>query len=86
MGSMLFPSRPWKPRTRGKSITMPRRSTAGTPRKSPEQQPQFTTAPPDWRPSPALTAAVARLLLSIVAETDERGDRQAPAEREGVAT
>jgi hypothetical protein len=60
------------------------RPPAGTPRTTPTQDPQFTTTPPGWRPSPALTAAMASLLLDIVRQTDERSDRQAPAEREGV--
>jgi hypothetical protein len=63
---------------------MPTRRSTDTSRKSPEQQPQFTTTPPGWRPSPALTAAVARLLLSIVAENDAKSDRQAPADRQAV--
>ena len=39
----------------------------------------MTDPPSTWTPSPALTAALAALLIDIVRRADEQGDRPAPA-------
>jgi hypothetical protein len=58
---------------------MTTRPTADTSRNATPAE-QLNAPPAGWRPSPQLVQAMAAMLLDIIRQTDERSDRQGPAD------